>query len=55
MIEWFRDWADPRGAAMREVLIPWSEEWATLKRAPEVSYDWVFPGARTSASIAGVD
>jgi nicotinamidase-related amidase len=55
MIEWFRDWADPRGAAMREVLIPWSQEWATLKKAPEVSYDWVFPGARTSASITGVD
>jgi nicotinamidase-related amidase len=55
MIEWFRDWADPRGAAMREVLIPWSEEWATLKKAPEVSYDWVFPGARTSGSVAGVD
>jgi nicotinamidase-related amidase len=49
MIEWFRDWADPRAAAIREVLAPWVQEWSALKKAPEF-YEPVFPGAGASAS-----
>jgi hypothetical protein len=49
MIEWFRDWEDPRAPAMREVLIPFTQEWSELKKAPETSYEPVFPGARTTA------
>ena len=48
MIEWFRDWEDPRAPAMREVLIPWVQEWSALKKAPESSYEPVFPGTRTA-------
>jgi hypothetical protein len=55
MIEWFRDWADPRAPAMRDVLIPFTQEWSVLKRAPELSYEPVFPGARTSETVAGID
>ena len=52
MIEWFRDWEDPRAPAMREVLIPWVQEWSALKKKPELSYEPVFPGTRT-ATAAG--
>ena len=55
MLEWFRDWADPRGLAMRDVLIPFVQQWSALKKAPELFYEPVFPGARTSESVAGVD
>jgi hypothetical protein len=48
MIEWFRDWAGPRAPAMREVLIPFTQEWSALKKAPELFYEPVFPGARTA-------
>jgi nicotinamidase-related amidase len=49
MIESFRDWEDPRAPAMREVLGPWVQEWTALKKEPQLTYDWVFPGARASA------
>jgi nicotinamidase-related amidase len=54
MIEWFRDWEDRRAPAMREVLGPWVREWTALKNEPELSHEWMFPGARTSAP-AGVN
>jgi nicotinamidase-related amidase len=49
MIEWFRDWTDPRAPAMRDVLIPFIQEWSALKKEPEPSYEPIFPGARTTA------
>jgi nicotinamidase-related amidase len=49
MIEWFRDWEDPRAPAMREVLGPWVHEWTALKKEPQTSYELVLPGARTTA------
>lgn len=50
MIEWFRDWADPRAPAMREVLVPWVTEWTPLKQTPELSYEPVFPGVNAPAA-----
>jgi nicotinamidase-related amidase len=55
MIEWFRDWADPRAPAMRDVLIPFAQAWSALKRAPEAPYEPVFPGARPSEPVARVE
>lgn len=50
MIEWFRDWADPRASAMREVLVPWVTEWTPVKQAPQLSYEPVFPGVNAPAA-----
>jgi len=49
MIEWFRDWHSPLAPAFRDVLIPWVQEWSALQKAPEFSYEPVFPGPRTAA------
>jgi nicotinamidase-related amidase len=36
MSEWFRDWKSPLADAARKVYIPYREEWAALKKAPEL-------------------
>jgi hypothetical protein len=36
MSGWFRDWSSPLAQYARNLWVPHREEWAALKRAPEL-------------------